>query len=108
MKMALHAVTRVLFLVVLMAVGCALLASAVGCDVYTAKTVTTFDTNATSSRAIADAAAKGVTPPADMAFQLECFARTFQNLSDAGHWKPATYPKAPTTQPTTLPWDNKQ
>jgi hypothetical protein len=43
-----------------------------------------------------------------MAYQLECFARTFQNLSDAGHWKAPTYPKAPTTQPTTLPWDNSK
>jgi hypothetical protein len=94
----LAAMTMALFLVVMLC----------GCDMYTAKTVTTFDTNATVARAIADSAAKGTTPPADMAFQLECFARTFQNLSDAGHWKPPTYPKAPTTQPTTLPWDNKQ
>jgi len=75
-----------------------------GCDVYTSKTVATFDSNAASARNIADAASSGDTPPAAMAYQLECFAETFQNLSDAGHWKQPTYPKAPTTVPTTLPW----
>jgi hypothetical protein len=97
-----------LFLFCLLAVGCCLLACLSGCDFYTSATVTTFDSNAASARAVADSAAKGDTPPPDMAYQLECFARTFQNLSDAGHWKAPTYPKAPTTQPTTLPWDNSK
>lgn len=107
MKMLMHVATKVLFLVFLLAIGCSLLASLSGCDFYTSATVQTFDANAASARAIADSAAKGVTPAPDMAYQLECFARTFQNLSDAGHWKAPTYPKAPATQPTTLPWDNK-
>ena len=87
---------------------CGSLATLAGCDFYTSATVQTFDGNAASARAIADSAARGATPPADMAYQLECFARTFQNLSDAGHWKAPTYPKAPATQPTTLPWDNSK
>jgi hypothetical protein len=91
----------------------ALLFSA-GCDCYTTATRVTFDANAQYSRNIADAAAAGVKPdgtaltPADSAYYLECFARTFQNLSDAGHWKTPTYPKAPTTMPTTIPWNNKE
>ncbi len=108
MKMSVPVVSRALFLICLLAIGCFLLASLSGCDFYTSATVQTFDTNAASARAVADSAAKGDTPPPDMAYQLECFARTFQNLSDAGHWKTPTYPKAPATQPTTLPWDNKQ
>jgi hypothetical protein len=52
----------------------------------------------------ADSANKGETPPAAMAYQLECFAETFQNLSDGGHWKQPTFKAAPTTVPTTLPW----
>jgi hypothetical protein len=93
---------------------CACLAAQAGCDFYTSATRATFDANATYSRNIADAAAKGVKPdgaamtPADSAYYLECFARTFQNLSDAGHWRPPTFPKAPTSRPTTIPWDNRQ
>jgi len=85
-----------------------------GCDMYTAGTVRTFDNNAAFSRNIADAAAAGVKPDGtpytvlDAAYHLECFTRTFQNLSDAGHWRPPTYPKAPTTRPTVIPWDNRQ
>ena len=90
---------------------CACLAAAMaGCDAYTSKTIAVFDDNATYSRNIADAAAQGVKPDGqpfttlDAAYYLECFARTFTNLSDAGHWRQATYPKAPTSRPTTLPW----
>jgi hypothetical protein len=108
MKLSVFVVSRALFLICLSAIGCSLLASLAGCDFYTSATVQTFDANAASARAVADSAAKGATPPPDMAYQLECFARTFQNLSDAGHWKAPTYTKAPTTQPTTLPWDNSK
>lgn len=85
-----------------------------GCDVYTSATKTTFDANAAYARHIADAAAAGVNPDGstytreEAAYHLECFARTFQNLSDAGHWRPPTYAKAPATRPTTLPWNNRE
>jgi hypothetical protein len=75
-----------------------------GCDVYTSGTVATFDTNAASARNAADAANAGQTSQPAMAYQLECFAETFQNLSDAGHWRQPTFTAAPTTVPTTLPW----
>lgn len=93
---------------ILILVSLALILSMCGCDFYTTHTKAVFDTNATASRHIADAAATGALPPAEMAYELECFARTFQNFSDAGHWKQPTYPKEPTTQPTTLPWNNKE
>ena len=84
---------------------CACLTAALaGCDVFTSKTIAVFDDNATYSRNIADAAAQGALTGADQAYYLECFARTFKNLSDAGHWRQPTYPKAPTSRPTTLPW----
>jgi hypothetical protein len=89
-------VTAILTLVVVLVIA--------GCDVYTSQTVATMDSNAASARNAADAANKGDTPQPAMAYQLECFAEAFQNLSDAGHWKQPTYPKAPTTVPTTLPW----
>ena len=87
-----------------------LVAALAGCDIYTSKTISVFDDNAAYSRNIADAAAKGVKPDGqpftapDAAYYLECFARTFKNLSDAGHWRQPTYPQAPTSRPATLPW----
>lgn len=83
-----------------------------GCDVYTSDTRATFDRNAAYSRLIADACASGKKPDGsaytiyDASLDLENFARTFQNLSDAGHWKQPTYPSGVTTRPTTIPWNN--
>ena len=75
-----------------------------GCDVYTAATVKEMDANASLSRTEANKANQGQLTPEQMAYDLEVFARGYENLSQAGHFKKPLYVGAPTSQPTTLPW----
>jgi hypothetical protein len=90
--------------VTLWIVALVLLVSCLGCvDVLTKVTKDSFDTNAVTSRQVADSAALGQLTPLESAYYFECYARAFQNLSNGGHWKPATFSGHP-IQPTTLPW----
>ena len=82
----------------------AVLFLATGCDIYTSATVNLMDTNAGLARAEANKANQNQLTPAQMAYDLEVFARGYENLSAAGHFKKPVYTGAPTTQPTTLPW----
>jgi hypothetical protein len=75
-----------------------------GCDVYTAATVKEMDSNASLARTEANKGNQGQLTPEQMAYDLEVFARGFENLSQAGHFKKPLYVGAPTSQPTTLPW----
>lgn len=75
-----------------------------GCDVYTAQTRQDFNLRAVNARSIANAAARGELSPADNAYYLECFARTFANYAAGGNWKQPPFLTAPTNRPTTLPW----
>jgi hypothetical protein len=87
------------------AVGLLLLAMLAGCcDILTVETKNVFDKNAIYARHIANAGASGSLSPADQAYYAEVFARTFENLSNAGHWQPKTFSGPPTNRPTTLPW----
>ena len=70
----------------------------------TAATVKEMDSNASLSRSEANKANQGQLTPEQMAYDLEVFARGFENLSQAGHFKKPLYVGAPTSQPTTLPW----
>ena len=97
-------VRRVLLYVAAIVLILGVVASLAGCDSYTAKTAQTFDNNAVYSRNIADAAAADKLTPAEQAYYLECFARTFKNLSNAGHWAKPAFASEPTNKPTTLPW----
>ena len=88
-----------------MIIGLMLLAMMAGCcDVLTVETKNVFDENAADARDIANAGASGSLSPADQAYYAEAFARTFKNLSNAGHWQPKTFSGPPTNRPTTLPW----
>lgn len=75
-----------------------------GCDVYTAATVKEMDSNASLARTEANKGNQGQLTPAQMAYDLEVFARGYENLSQAGHFKKPLYVGPPTSQPTTLPW----
>jgi len=91
-------------IVLLAAMAGVLIVGMCGCDVYTSKTVNQMDDNATYSRNIANQANAGQLSQAQEAYYLECFARGYENLSAAGHWKQPPFVAAPTTMPTTLPW----
>ena len=85
-------------------VSLALIVLLAGCDIYTAQTVKEMDSNASLSRSEANKANQGQLTPEQMAYDLEVFARGYENLSQAGHFKKPLYVGAPTSQPTTLPW----
>jgi len=86
-------------------VSLALIVLLAGCDVYTAQTVKEMDSDAGLSRTEANKANQGQLTPAQMAYDLECFARGYENLSASGHFKKPIYVGPPTSQPTTLPWN---
>jgi inner membrane protein involved in colicin E2 resistance len=95
---------RIATLVMLAALSCVAMFGGVGCAADRA----TIDHRAAVMVGLADKINAGTSDDLKanapyVAWTIENERRAAQNISDAYHWKSATY-KYPASQPTTLPW----